>query len=127
MIQAQTLLTVIDNSGGKLVRCLKVLKKGPKTRYGFVGNLVVVSVQKIRSKNKLTSKVKKGDVVYGLIVKTKHRLKRKSGISICFEKNSVVLLNKQLNPFATRVFGVVPKELRASKFLKVASLAGGVI
>jgi large subunit ribosomal protein L14 len=127
MIQAQTLLTVMDNSGGKLVRCLKILKKGAKTRYGKIGDVVVVSVQKIRSKNKLTSKVKKGDVVYGVIVKTKHRLKRKSGSTICFEKNSVVLLNKQLNPFATRVFGVIPKELRTLKFLKIASLAGGVV
>ena len=62
MIQIQTLLKVADNSGGKLVRCIKILKKGAKTRYAKVGDIIVVSVQQIRAKNKLTSKVKKGDV-----------------------------------------------------------------
>lgn len=127
MIQIQTLLKVTDNSGGKLVRCLKVLKKGAKTRYGKIGDVIVVSIQKIRSKNKLTSKVKKGDVLYAVIVKTKFRLKRKSGVSFCFNQNSVVLLNKQLKPLATRVFGLVPKELRTNKFLKIISLAGGTV
>jgi large subunit ribosomal protein L14 len=127
MIQIQTLLKVTDNSGGKLVRCLKVLKKGAKTRYGKIGDVIVVSVQKIRSKNKLTSKVKKGDVLYAVIVKTKTRLKRNSGISVSFNQNSVVLVNKQLKPLATRVFGLVPKELRTNKFLKIVSLAGGTI
>jgi len=127
MIQIQTLLKVTDNSGGKVVRCLKILKKGAKTRYGKIGDIIVVSVQKIRSKNKLTSKVKKGDVLYGIIVKTKSSLKRKSGISFCFNQNSVVLLNKQLKPIATRVFGMVPRELRITKFLKIISLAGGTI
>ena len=63
MIQVQTLLKVADNSGGKVVRCLKILKKGTKPRYGKIGDVIVVSVQKIRAKNKLTSKVKKGDVL----------------------------------------------------------------
>jgi large subunit ribosomal protein L14 len=127
MIQIQTLLKVTDNSGGKLVRCLKVLKKGAKTRYGKIGDVIVVSIQKIRSKNKLTSKVKKGDVLYAVIVKTKVRLKRKSGVSFSFNQNSVVLLNKQLKPLATRVFGLVPKELRTNKLLKIISLAGGTV
>lgn len=127
MIQIQTLLKVADNSGGKLVRCLKILKKGAKTRYGSVGDVIVLSVQQIRSKNKITSKVKKGDVLHGIIIKTRTNIRRSSGISICFSSNSVVLLNKQMKPLATRVLGVVPKELRNNKFSKIISLSSGTI
>jgi large subunit ribosomal protein L14 len=127
MIQTQTLLKVNDNSGGKIVRCLKILKKGAKTRYGKIGDIIVVSVQKIRSKNRITSKVKQGDVLFALIVKTKSTLKRKIGLSFSFEQNSVVLLSKQLKPLATRVFGMVPKELKTKKFSKIVSLSGGSI
>jgi large subunit ribosomal protein L14 len=127
MIQSQTLLKVSDNSGGKLVRCLKILKKGAKTRYGKVGDILVVSVQKIRSKNKIMSKVKKGDVLFAVIVQTKTVLHRQIGLSFCFDDNSVVLLSKQLKPLATRVFGVVPRELRNKKFSKVVSLSAGTI
>jgi large subunit ribosomal protein L14 len=127
MIQIQTLLKVADNSGGKLVRCLKILKKGAKTRYGSVGDVIVLSVQQIRSKNKITSKVKRGDVLHGIIIKTRTNIRRSSGISICFSSNSVVLLNKQMKPLATRVLGVVPKELRNNKFSKIISLSSGTI
>jgi len=127
MIQIQTLLKVADNSGGKLVRCLKSLKKGAKTRYGSVGDVIVLSVQQIRSKNKITSKVKRGDVLHGIIIKTRTNIRRSSGISICFSSNSVVLLNKQMKPLATRVLGVVPKELRNNKFSKIISLSSGTI
>lgn len=127
MIQVQTLLKVSDNSGGKIVRCLKILKKGGKPGYGRVGDVIVVSVQQIRSKKKITSKVKKGEVLYGIIVKTRSLLKRSSGLSLSFVQNSVVLLSKQLKPFATRVLGVVPKELRKNRFSKIISLAAGTI
>lgn len=127
MVQIQTLLKVADNSGGKLVRCLKILKKGSKTRYGSIGDVIVLSVQQIRSKNKLTSKVKKGDVLHGVIVKTRANTRRSSGISVCFFSNSVVLLNKQMKPLATRVLGVIPKELRNNKFSKIISLSSGTI
>ena len=127
MIQIQTLLKVADNSGGKIVRCLKILKKGQKTRYGSVGDLIVVSVQQIRSKNKLTSKVKKGDVLYAVIVKTRSVFRRSLGLSFSFSQNAVVLLNKQLKPLATRVIGLIPKELRNSKFSKVISLSSGTV
>lgn len=127
MIQIQTLLKVADNSGGKLVRCLKILKKGAKTRYGNIGDVIVVSVQQIRSKNKLTSKVKKGDVLHGVIVKTTSVLRRSVGLTISYNSNSVVLLNKQLKPLATRVLGVMPKELRNNKFSKIISLSSGTI
>jgi large subunit ribosomal protein L14 len=127
MIQVQTLLKVSDNSGGKLVRCLKILKKGQQTRYGKIGDVIVVSVQQIRSKNKMTSKVKKGEVLFAVITKTRSSLKRRLGLSLCFSYNSVVLLNKQLKPLASRVLGVVPRELRNNKFAKVISLSSGTV
>ena len=127
MIQIQTLLKVADNSGGKIVRCLKILKKGQKTRYGSIGDLIVVSVQQIRSKNKLTSKVKKGDVLYAVVVKTRSVFRRPLGLSFSFSQNAVVLLNKQLKPLATRVIGLIPKELRNNKFSKVISLSSGTV
>jgi len=125
MIQIQTLLKVADNSGGKLVRCLKILKKGQKPRYGQIGDVIVVSIQQIRSKNKLTSKVKKGDVLFAVIVKTRFNLKRDIGLSLSFNQNSVVLLNKQFKPIATRVLGLMPRELRNNKFAKIISLSSG--
>ena len=127
MIQVQTLLKVADNSGGKVVRCLKILKKGTKPRYGKIGDVIVVSVQKIRAKNKLTYKVKKGDVLYAVIIKTKNGLNRKLGLSYSFNENSVVLLNKQFKPLASRVLGLVPRELRNEKFSKIISLSSGTI
>lgn len=127
MIQKQTLLTVVDNSGGKIIRCIHILKKGKKTRHAQIGDVIVCSVQQIRKKNKLTSKVKKGDVLYGVIVKTSTFLKRCSGLSFCFSKNAAVLLNKQFKPIATRVFGVIPGELRNKKFTKIISLSSGLL
>ena len=106
---------------------LKILKKGTKPRYGKIGDVIVVSVQKIRAKNKLTSKVKKGDVLYAVIIKTKNGLNRKSGLSYSFNENSVVLLNKQFKPLASRVLGLVPRELRNEKFSKIISLSSGTI
>ena len=127
MIPTQALLKVSDNSGGKVVRCLRILKKGSSPRYGFVGDIIVASVQSIRSKNKLTSKVKKGDVVLAVIVKTKAPLRRLTGISFRFSHNSVVLLTRQKRPLASRIYGIIPKELRAKKFSKIVSLSAGVV
>lgn len=127
MVQKQTLLTVVDNSGGKIIRCIHILKKGKKARHARIGDVIVCSVQQIRKKNKLTSKVKKGDVLYSVIVKTSTFLKRCSGLSFCFSKNAAVLLNKQFKPIATRVFGVIPGELRNKKFTKIISLSSGLL
>ena len=127
MIQIQSLLKVGDNSGGKTVRCLKVLIKGQQPRYGKIGDILVVSVQEIRSKNKLTSKVKKGEIFFAAIVKTKAKLKRAQGISLFFSNNVVVLLNKQLKPLATRIFGLMPRELRTNKLSKILSLSAGIL
>jgi len=129
MIQIQTLLKVADNSGGRIVRCLKILKKGHKARYAKIGDTLVVAVQQIRSKNKLTSKVKKGDVLLAVLVKTRFSIFQKYGNSFCFSQNSVVLLDKEKNgkPLATRVIGLIPRQLRNSKYSKVVSLSAGVI
>jgi large subunit ribosomal protein L14 len=127
MIQVQTLVKIADNSGAKLARCLKILKKGQKTRYGRIGDVIVVSIQKIRPSPRTASKIKKGDVFYGLIVKTRSPLKRPLGLSFTFAQNAVVLVNKQFKPIATRVLGLVPKELKNEKFSKIISLSSGTI
>jgi large subunit ribosomal protein L14 len=127
MIQTQTLLKVSDNSGGKIVKCLKILKKGTVPRFGFVGDIIVASIKSIRTKNKLTSKVKKGVVVLAVIVKTKTTIHRPTSISFRFPYNSVVLLTKQKKPMASRIFGIIPKELRSKKFSKIVSLSSGVV
>ena len=127
MIQTQTLLKVSDNSGGKSVRCLQLLKKGNNHKIASVGDVIVVSVQNIRFKNRLTSKVKKGDVLYAVVVKTKSKLYRKTGLSFSFDSNSVVLLSNQRKPLGTRIFGAIPQELREKKFSKVISLASGSV
>lgn len=127
MIQTQTLLKVSDNSGGKAVRCLKLLKKGNNPKIASVGDVIVVSVQNIRFRNRLTSKVKKGDVLYAVVVKTKSKLYRKTGLAFSFDANSVVLLSNQKKPLGTRVFGPIPSELREKKFSKIISLASGSV
>ena len=126
MIFPQTILKISDNSGGKFLKCIKILKKGAFTRKGKLGDLIVGSVQKLRSKNRHLSKVKKGDVVYALVVRTKVASNRKIGINIRFLSNDVVLVNKGLRPIASRVFGVLPKELRVSKFAKIISISKGL-
>lgn len=127
MIQPQTLLKIADNSGGKIARCLKVLKKGSRPRYGGLGDVIVVSVSQLRNKNRITSKVKRGDVIKGVIVKTQNKYTRPGGLSFSFQQNAVVLLDKQLKPIATRVLGIIPKELKHTKFSKIISLSPGTI
>lgn len=129
MIQAQSLLKISDNSGARLARCIKVLKKGKNPRYGYIGDLIVISIQRIRSGQDLTSKVKKGDIIFGVVVKTTFFQSRKGGLSFSCKLNSVVLFNfvKQFKPIATRVLGLIPREIRSSKFSKIISLSSGLI
>ena len=126
MIQSGTYLNVADNSGAKDICCIKVLP-GYRRRYASVGDIIVVSVKSLRSKRRSTSRVKKGDVLKALIVRTKVGLKDFSGKRLTFLENSAVLLNNQFKPLGTRVFGPVPKELTYTKYLKVASLSSGSI
>ena len=126
MIQSGTYLNVIDNSGAKDVCCIKV-STGYRRRYSFVGDVIVVSVKSLRSKRKSTSKVKKGDVVKALVVRTKSKKKDFSGKTLSFLENSVVLLNNQYKPIGSCVFGSVPMALSFSKYLKVSSISSNTI
>lgn len=122
MIQAQTKLKVADNSGAKVLSCIKVLG-GSKRRYASVGDIIVVSVKEAMP----NSKVKKGDVVRAVIVRTVKSIRRADGSYISFDDNSAVLINQQREPVGTRIFGPVARELRTKKFMKIISLAPEVL
>ncbi|PIE70293.1 MAG: 50S ribosomal protein L14 [Deltaproteobacteria bacterium] len=122
MIQAETRLTVADNSGAKELYCIKVLG-GSKRRYASVGDIVVVAVKEAIP----ASKVKKGDVAKAVIVRTKKEIARPDGSRIRFDDNSAVLINQNKEPIGTRIFGPVARELRAKKFMRIISLAPEVL
>jgi large subunit ribosomal protein L14 len=122
MIQTQTKLRVADNSGAKLLLCIKVLG-GSKRRYARVGDIVVVSVKEAIP----NSKVKKGSVMRAVIVRTAKEIRRTDGSYIKFDDNSAVLINQQNEPIGTRIFGPVARELRAKRFMKIISLAPEVL
>ena len=122
MIQMQTRLDVADNSGARSVMCIKVLG-GTRRRYATIGDVIVVSV-KDASPN---SKVKKGDIMKAVIVRTAKEVNRKDGTYIRFDTNSAVLINNQNEPVGTRIFGPVARELRSKNFMKIISLAPEVI
>jgi large subunit ribosomal protein L14 len=125
MIQAQTMLNVADNSGIKKVKCIKIIG-GYKKRYGFFSNLLRGSVQELQQKNNKKTSLKKGDVIYAVILQTRSRLKRKDGQTFRFFKNSVVIVDKQEKPLATRVVTPIYSELRKKKNTKLLSLAQSV-
>jgi large subunit ribosomal protein L14 len=122
MIQAQTILNVADNSGAKRLYCIKVLG-GTRRKYARVGDVIVVSVKESLP----NSKVKKGDVVKAVIVRTVKEIRRDDGSYIKFDENSAVLINQQNEPIGTRIFGPVARELRAKRFMKIISLAPEVL
>ena len=125
MIQQQTILKVVDNSGAKAVKCIKVLN-GFKRRYAVLGDLIVVSVFKLRNRAKLLSKVRKGEIYKAIIVRTKKRLTKKDGTITVFQTNAVSMINKQNKPIASRIFGPIPKLFRKKK-IKLATLSPGFI
>ncbi len=122
MIQTETRLQVADNSGAKKLYCIRVLG-GSKRRYAGIGDTVIVSVKEAIP----NAKVKKGDVVRAVVVRTKKGLRRQDGSHIRFDDNSAVLINQQGEPIGTRIFGPVARELRAKKFMKIISLAPEVL
>jgi large subunit ribosomal protein L14 len=124
MIQVGTKLKNIDNSGAKTVTCIGCLS-GYKQRYASFGEIITVSVQKLRKRRRALAKVKKGQVLQALIVRTKKVLVKSS--NLFFFENSVILLNKQKKLVGTRVFGSLPKILRFNKYLRIAFLARGLI
>lgn len=118
MIQMRTMLNVADNSGARRVMCIKVLG-GTRNRYAHIGDVVKATVKDAIP----AGKVKKGEVLFALVVRTKYGVRRDDGALIRFDDNAVVLLNNQMQPIGTRVFGPVTRELRGEKFMKIASLA----
>ncbi|HEY8463921.1 MAG TPA: 50S ribosomal protein L14 [Bacillota bacterium] len=131
MIQAQTYLNVADNSGAKQVMCIRVLG-GSRKRYARVGDLIVAVVKdalppSVSRKGTGGSSVKKGDVVKAVVVRTTKETKRPDGSYIRFDDNAAVILNDQMNPRGTRIFGPVARELRDKNFMKIVSLAPEVL
>lgn len=122
MIQTQTILNVADNSGAKKVGCIRVLG-GTRRRYARVGDIIIVSVKEAIP----NSKVKKGDVMRAVVVRTAKELARPDGSHIRFDDNSAVLINPQGEPIGTRILGPVARELRAKRFMKIISLAPEVL
>mgnify|MGYP003860970847 FL=1 len=118
----QSNLFVADNSGARKIQCIKVLG-GSKRRFASIGDIIVVSVKDAIPRGK----VKKGEVLKAVIVRTKKNFSRADGTSIRFDKNAAVLLDKQEEPIATRIFGPVTRELRTKKFMKIISLAPEVL
>ena len=122
MIQMQTKLDVADNSGARLLQCIKVLG-GSKRKTASVGDVIVVSIKEAIPRGR----VKKGDVHRAVIVRTAKEVKRNDGSGIRFDKNAAVLVNKSNEPIGTRIFGPVTRELRGKKFMKIVSLAPEVL
>jgi large subunit ribosomal protein L14 len=122
MIQMQTVLNVADNSGAKKVACIKVLG-GSRRRYASLGDIIVIAVKEALP----NSKVKKGDVMKAVVVRTVKEVRRADGSYLKFDDNSAVLITNQLEPVGTRIFGPVARELRAKQFMKIVSLAPEVL
>ena len=122
MIQVESTLDVADNSGARKLRCIKVLG-GSKRRYANIGDIVVVSVRESIP----NSKIKKGQVMKAVIVRTRSGMRRQDGSLIRFDTNSAVLIGNDRNPIGTRIFGPVARELRWKKFLRIVSLAPEVL
>jgi large subunit ribosomal protein L14 len=122
MIQMQTMLDVADNSGAKLVRCIKVLG-GTRKRYAGLGDIIVASVQRAIP----GSPVKTGTVIRGVIVRCRQPTRRPDGSYVRFDRNAIVILDAEGNPRGTRIFGAVARELRERRFMKIISLASEVI
>ena len=118
MIQTQSVVDVADNSGARRVMCIKVLG-GSKRRYANIGDIIKVSIKEAIPRGK----VKKGDVMDAVVVRTRKGVRRSDGSVIRFDNNAVVLLNAQKQPIGTRIFGPVTRELRAGNFMKIVSLA----
>ena len=122
MIQAETMLEIADNSGARKVQCIKVLG-GSHRRYAHIGDVIKVAVKEAIPRGR----VKKGQVMDALVVRTRKGVRRPDGSLIKFDQNAAVLLNAQKQPVGTRIFGPVTRELRTENFMRIVSLAPEVI
>ena len=118
MILSGTHINIVDNTGAKIAKCIKVLG-GIKKKFAKVGDKIVVSIKK----SNLSTKIKEGDIYYAIIIRTKKQLVRKTGVVVKFFDNAGVLINKEGNLVGTRIFGIVPKEIKDRNYLKIISLA----
>jgi|TARA_B110000093_G_scaffold94221_1_gene101754 large subunit ribosomal protein L14 len=121
MIQPQTYLTVADNTGARKIMCIRIL--GNNKQYGNIGD-IIIGVVKEATPN---MPIKRSDVVRAVVVRTRHTLRRKDGMSIRFDDNAAVIINKENNPRGTRVFGPIAREIRDKSFTKIVSLAPEVL
>ena len=122
MIQMQSRLDVADNTGARIAQCIKVLG-GTRRRYATLGDVIVATVKKAIP----NSEISKGDIVRGVIVRTKKQVRREDGSYVRFDKNAMVIIDNENNPKGTRIFGAVARELRAKNFMKIISLASEVV
>jgi large subunit ribosomal protein L14 len=122
MIQVQSMLDVADNSGARRVQCIKVLG-GSKRRYAGIGDVIKISIKEAIP----NSRVKKGEMFSALVVRTRKGVRRPDGSLIRFDRNAAVLLNPQMQPIGTRIFGPVTRELRSERFMRIISLAPEVL
>ena len=122
MIQLRTVLEVADNSGAKVVQCIKVLG-GSRRRYARIGDIVVVAVREVDPQ----SSIKKGEVKKAVVVRTRKEMRRPNGTYIKFDSNAAVLITDTKEPVGTRIFGPVGRELRAKRYMKILSLAPEVL
>lgn len=122
MIQAETILDVADNSGARRVQCIKVLG-GSRRRYASVGDVIVVTIKEAIPRGR----VKKGEMMRAVVVRTAKDIRRPDGSAIRFDSNAAVLIDHQGEPIGTRIFGPVTRELRAKKYMKIISLAPEVL
>jgi len=122
MIQTETMLEIADNSGARRVQCIKVLG-GSRRRYANIGDIIKVTVKEAIPRGK----VKKGQVMNAVVVRTRKGVRRADGSVIRFDTNAAVLLNQQHQPIGTRIFGPVTRELRTEKFMRIISLAPEVL
>ena len=121
MIQPQTYLTVADNTGARKIMCIRIL--GGNKKYGRIGD-VIIGVVKDASPN---MPIKRSDIVRAVVVRTRHTVRRKDGMSIRFDDNAAVIINKENNPRGTRIFGPIAREIRDKRFTKIVSLAPEVL
>ena len=126
MIQVQSILNISDNSGCIIGRCIKIIH-GFKNRWSSCGDLILVSIQKMKKKRTLKTKIEKGDITLAVILRTKAKYKRKHSKLINFNSNTIGLLNKQYRPLGTRIKGPVLRELRKSKYMKLAIISQGFV
>jgi large subunit ribosomal protein L14 len=126
MIQQQTFLKVLDNSGAKIAKCIQILG-GFKKKYAKSGDYIVVSIQQLKNKLKKVSKVKKKEVYKALVIKTKLQVLTKPGYAKAFSYNAIILLNKQNSPIGTRILTHLPIEIKKKKLQKIINLSFGLV